>query len=129
MSVLRWVDSEAGLDAMPPSTGRRVSGCGSRLRRSARHVSRGDLGGLELDRCFDGGPALFGAHVCDHRLLPPLFFHKTYQTNRFWQFIFAVLGNSAVQRGPLWWASHHRHHHRFADTDEDPHSPSRHGFW
>jgi stearoyl-CoA desaturase (delta-9 desaturase) len=24
---------------------------------------------------------------------------------------------------------HHRHHHRFADTDEDPHSPNRHGFW
>jgi stearoyl-CoA desaturase (delta-9 desaturase) len=57
------------------------------------------------------------------------FSHKTFRTNRFWQFIFAVLGNSAVQRGPLWWASHHRHHHRFADTDEDPHSPNRHGFW
>jgi stearoyl-CoA desaturase (delta-9 desaturase) len=28
----------------------------------------------------------------------------------------------------LWWAGHHRHHHRYADTEEDPHSPIRHGF-
>jgi stearoyl-CoA desaturase (delta-9 desaturase) len=56
------------------------------------------------------------------------FSHKTFKTNRFWQFCFAVLGNSSVQRGPLWWAAHHRHHHRFADTEKDIHSPSRHGF-
>ncbi len=56
------------------------------------------------------------------------FSHKTFKTNRFWQFVFAVLGNSAVQRGPLWWAAHHRHHHRFTDTPKDIHSPSQHGF-
>lgn len=56
------------------------------------------------------------------------FSHKTFKTNRFWQFFFAVLGNSAVQRGPLWWAAHHRHHHRFTDTPQDVHSPSHHGF-
>ncbi len=57
------------------------------------------------------------------------FSHKAFKTNRFWQFIFGILGNSSVQRGPLWWASHHRHHHRFTDMEEDVHSPSRHGFW
>ncbi|MBW2487363.1 MAG: acyl-CoA desaturase [Deltaproteobacteria bacterium] len=56
------------------------------------------------------------------------FSHKSFQTNRFWQFCFAVLGNASVQRGPLWWAAHHRHHHRYADTEKDIHSPSRHGF-
>lgn len=56
------------------------------------------------------------------------FSHKTFKTNRIWQFIFAVIGNASVQRGPLWWASHHRHHHRFADKKEDVHSPSQHGF-
>ena len=56
------------------------------------------------------------------------FSHNTFKTNRFWQFCFAVLGNSSVQRGPLWWAAHHRHHHRYADTEKDIHSPSRHGF-
>jgi stearoyl-CoA desaturase (delta-9 desaturase) len=57
------------------------------------------------------------------------FSHRTFETNRFWQFGFAVLGNSAAQRGPLWWAAHHRHHHQTADTDQDLHSPSRSGFW
>jgi stearoyl-CoA desaturase (delta-9 desaturase) len=56
------------------------------------------------------------------------FSHNTFKTNRFWQFIFAVVGNSSVQRGPLWWAAHHRHHHRYADTEKDIHSPRQHGF-
>lgn len=57
------------------------------------------------------------------------FSHRTFKTNRFFQFIFAVLGNASVQRGPLWWAAHHRHHHQFSDKPEDAHSPVRHGFW
>jgi stearoyl-CoA desaturase (delta-9 desaturase) len=56
------------------------------------------------------------------------FSHHAFKTNRFWQFMFAAIGNSSVQRGPLWWAGHHRHHHRYADTEKDIHSPSRHGF-
>lgn len=56
------------------------------------------------------------------------FSHKTFQTNRFWQFIFAILGMSAVQRGPLWWAAHHRNHHLVSDQAEDAHSPVQHGF-
>ena len=57
------------------------------------------------------------------------FSHKSYKTNRFWQFVFAVMGNSSVQRGPLWWAAHHRHHHKFTDQPVDVHSPRQHGFW
>lgn len=56
------------------------------------------------------------------------FSHKTFKMNRIWQFIFAFLGASAGQRGPLWWASHHRCHHRQADTQQDPHSPHHTGF-
>ncbi|WP_020406049.1 acyl-CoA desaturase [Hahella ganghwensis] len=56
------------------------------------------------------------------------FSHKSFKTSRPLQFAFAILGASATQRGPLWWASHHRFHHRTSDTEEDPHSP-RHGFW
>ena len=44
------------------------------------------------------------------------------------QFIFAVIGASSVQRGPLWWASHHRMHHANSDNEQDEHSPRRHGF-
>jgi stearoyl-CoA desaturase (delta-9 desaturase) len=39
-----------------------------------------------------------------------------------------VLGASATQRGPLWWAGNHRQHHRFSDQENDPHSPIRRGF-
>jgi len=57
------------------------------------------------------------------------FSHRTFRTSRAAQFAFAVLGASAVQRGPLWWAAHHRKHHRHADTPLDVHSPREHGFW
>ncbi len=57
------------------------------------------------------------------------FSHKTFKTNRFWQFIFAVIGLTAIQRGPLWWAAHHRDHHLVSDKEADPHSPVQHGFW
>ena len=56
------------------------------------------------------------------------FSHRTFRTSRVVQFAFAVLGASAVQRGPLWWAAHHRHHHVHADTHADPHTPRK-GFW
>jgi stearoyl-CoA desaturase (delta-9 desaturase) len=57
------------------------------------------------------------------------FSHRTFTTSRFAQFAFAVLGASSAQRGPLWWAAHHRKHHRYADTERDVHSPRQHGFW
>lgn len=56
------------------------------------------------------------------------FAHKTFQTSRVGQFIFALIGASAVQRGPLWWASHHRNHHVHSDQPQDTHSPHHHGF-
>lgn len=56
------------------------------------------------------------------------FAHKTFQTSRVGQFVFALLGNTAVQRGPLWWAAHHRNHHVNADKPTDEHSPVQHGF-
>lgn len=56
------------------------------------------------------------------------FSHRAFKTTRIMQFIFAVLGASATQRGPLWWAAHHREHHRQADTIADPHTPLK-GFW
>jgi len=56
------------------------------------------------------------------------FSHRTFQTSRAVQFVFATIGASCVQRGPLWWAAHHRHHHRVTDTPADPHSPGIHGF-
>jgi stearoyl-CoA desaturase (delta-9 desaturase) len=51
------------------------------------------------------------------------FSHRSFRTSRPVQFLLAVLGNTAVQRGPLWWASHHRRHHGTSDREGDPHSP------
>jgi stearoyl-CoA desaturase (delta-9 desaturase) len=57
------------------------------------------------------------------------FAHRSFKTWRSVQFVFAVVGCSAVQRGPLWWAAHHRHHHTHSDDPEDLHSPRQQGFW
>jgi stearoyl-CoA desaturase (delta-9 desaturase) len=59
---------------------------------------------------------------------PRYFSHRSFRTSRTLQFVFAVIGASSVQRGPLWWAAHHRNHHQNADTALDPHSPTLRGF-
>src|SRR6185295_11725890 len=56
------------------------------------------------------------------------FSHRSFKTSRAFQFVLAFLGTTTVQKGVLWWASQHRLHHRYADTERDPHSPRR-GFW
>jgi stearoyl-CoA desaturase (Delta-9 desaturase) len=56
------------------------------------------------------------------------FSHRSYHLPRWAQLVMAVGGTTALQKGPLWWAAHHRDHHRYADTDLDVHSPMR-GFW
>jgi stearoyl-CoA desaturase (delta-9 desaturase) len=58
-----------------------------------------------------------------------LFAHRTYKTGRVFQFLMAFAGTAAYQKGPLWWASHHRRHHIHADTERDLHSPLAHSFW
>jgi stearoyl-CoA desaturase (delta-9 desaturase) len=56
------------------------------------------------------------------------FAHRSYRLGRAAQFVFAFGGLTCAQKGPLWWAGHHRNHHKFSDTDRDIHSP-RDGFW
>lgn len=56
------------------------------------------------------------------------FSHRAFRAGRGMQFVLALMGNAAVQRGPLWWAAHHRHHHRHSDTPQDAHSPVQDSF-
>jgi stearoyl-CoA desaturase (delta-9 desaturase) len=56
------------------------------------------------------------------------FSHRTFSTSRAWQFVLAVWGGTCVQRGALWWAYTHRHHHQHSDEVVDKHSPGQHGF-
>jgi stearoyl-CoA desaturase (delta-9 desaturase) len=57
------------------------------------------------------------------------FCHKAYKASRPVQFLFALLGLLCVQRGALWWAYTHRHHHKHSDEPDDKHSPVQDGFW
>ncbi len=57
------------------------------------------------------------------------FSHKSFKTSRVFQFVMGLWGASAVQRGPLWWAANHRHHHKTSDQPEDFHSPVQYSFW
>src|SRR5262245_45606207 len=56
------------------------------------------------------------------------FSHRTFSTSRVWQFVLALWGATCVQRGALWWAYTHRHHHQYSDEEDDKHSPRQHGF-
>jgi stearoyl-CoA desaturase (delta-9 desaturase) len=68
---------------------------------------------------------VFGLTAGYHRY----FAHRAYKTSRAFQFVLALMGGAALQRGALWWAGHHRHHHRFSDTEEDVHSPIKESLW
>jgi len=57
------------------------------------------------------------------------FSHKTYETSRWFQFVLAFMAQTSLQKGVLWWASHHRTHHRTSDTPDDPHSMKLYGFF
>ncbi|HMA93704.1 MAG TPA: acyl-CoA desaturase, partial [Polyangiaceae bacterium] len=57
------------------------------------------------------------------------FAHRAFKTSRVFQFLLAVGAQSAAQKGVLWWASHHRYHHKHSDTATDVHSARHRGFW
>jgi stearoyl-CoA desaturase (delta-9 desaturase) len=57
------------------------------------------------------------------------FSHRSYKTSRPFQFLLGFLGATSAQKGPIWWASHHRHHHRHSDQPEDLHSPIINGIY
>jgi stearoyl-CoA desaturase (delta-9 desaturase) len=62
---------------------------------------------------------MFGVTAGYHRY----FSHRSFKTGRVFQFLLAFLAQSTAQRGALWWAATHRHHHRHSDTEDDVHSP------
>ena len=68
---------------------------------------------------------MFGITAGFHRY----FSHRAFRTSRAFQFVLALLGTLSVQKGVLWWAAHHRDHHRYSDGEKDVHSPVQRGFW
>jgi stearoyl-CoA desaturase (delta-9 desaturase) len=71
------------------------------------------------------GLRMFGITAGYHRY----FAHRAYKTGRAFQFLLALLGGASAQKGALWWAAHHRDHHRDSDGPDDIHSPVQRGFW
>ena len=129
-SILRWFDSEAEIESISSTDQKKVDW----LRIAPLIFLHGMcLGVFWVGWSWSAVCVAFLLYIVRmfaitgfyHRY----FSHKAFKTNRFWQFIFGALGNASVQRGPLWWAAHHRHHHRYTDQEQDVHSPSRHGFW
>jgi len=57
------------------------------------------------------------------------FSHRTFKTHRITQAVFAFIGTTCAQRGPIWWSSHHRDHHRYSDEKPDIHSPVQRSFF
>ncbi len=66
----------------------------------------------------------FSITVGYHRL----FSHVTYKTNDVIRFLLLFFGAATYEESALKWASQHRQHHQFTDTDRDPHNSTR-GFW
>jgi len=126
-TLRRWVDSEAAPASTPDGGGidwPRVvpfialhAACLGAFWTGASTIALATAAGLFALR-------MFAITAFYHRY----FSHRAFRTSRAAQLVFAVLGGMAVQRGPLWWAAHHRHHHAHADGPSDPHSPHTHGF-
>ncbi len=127
VSLRRWFDSSVAEQPAPGAP--RIdwagvlpflllhAGCFAVALVGCSPIALATAGGLYAVRMF----AITGFY---HRY----FAHRAFRTSRAAQLVFAVLGAAAVQRGPLWWASHHRHHHGHADKPTDAHSPRQHGF-
>ena len=56
------------------------------------------------------------------------FSHRSFKTSRVGQFVLAFLAQTSLQRGVIWWAAIHRHHHKHSDTELDVHSPVHRSF-
>jgi len=60
-----------------------------------------------------------GMTIGYHRLLS----HRSFTCPKPVEYFFVTLAYLGLQGSPMWWAAMHRAHHRFVDTELDPHSP------
>tara|TARA_Y100000310_G_scaffold316956_1_gene369281 strand:- start:1804 stop:2931 length:1128 start_codon:yes stop_codon:yes gene_type:complete len=56
------------------------------------------------------------------------FSHRSYETNKYVEFVLLFISSMTAQGSALRWAHDHRLHHQFVDTDKDPYSIKK-GFW
>ena len=68
--------------------------------------------------------ACLGLSIGYHRLLS----HRSFSTSVWFERVLATLGALSYQFGPIRWVSIHRMHHRYPDSELDPHNNKK-GFW
>jgi stearoyl-CoA desaturase (delta-9 desaturase) len=66
-----------------------------------------------------------GASAMYHRMLS----HRSYQAPQWWEWVGTVIGTLGGVGSSIAWVAIHRAHHRYVDTDRDPHSPYFKGFF
>jgi stearoyl-CoA desaturase (delta-9 desaturase) len=59
-----------------------------------------------------------------HRLIT----HRSFEVPKILEYFFAFCGTLACEGGPIEWVGQHRQHHKFSDTEKDPHDSNK-GFW
>lgn len=69
--------------------------------------------------------AVFGVSAGIHRY----FSHKQFKAGAVYECIALFMAMLAGSRSPIGWVGAHRIHHRYADTDQDPHSPKHEGWF
>jgi len=56
------------------------------------------------------------------------FCHRTFKFNRVIEIILMYIGTCSTLVSPIVWCSAHGAHHKYPDTELDPHSPKHHGW-
>ena len=122
-------ESTAALPVSPPNVGYlRVTS----LAFWGVHVAA-LIGVIALGWSWSGAALALGSYVVRMIVVTAgyhrYFAHRSFKTSRAFQFLLALGAQSAAQKGVLWWASHHRWHHKYSDTPQDVHSVRQRGFW
>jgi stearoyl-CoA desaturase (delta-9 desaturase) len=68
--------------------------------------------------------ACLGVTLGYHRLLS----HRSFKVPQWLERFFATCGSLSAEFGPIQWVGLHRQHHKYSDTDKDPHDIHK-GFW
>lgn len=66
-----------------------------------------------------------GGTVTYHRLIS----HRAFNAPKWFQYLGPLIGTLNGAGSTIAWAATHRKHHRFTDTERDPHSPHHQPWW
>jgi len=65
----------------------------------------------------------YGANITVGLAFHRYWSHGSYKTHKWVEFIYVLMSAGCLQGPALVWASDHRYHHAYADTEKDPHTP------